>query len=139
MPRGIYDRGTTKKAAKASASKHKLPKVLTLTELELAKMEKLSAQIRAADGEQVIALSQRNAYIQKIDPSGVIAKLDSRVAALKQERQEAEAAYREVSQLVEKRLGIKLAEYAYDDTTGVLRSISEDTAASQGDATTAAQ
>lgn len=125
MPKGIYERNKAK-GEKKTAKPAKKAKALVLTELELAKMEKLSTQIRAVDSEQVITLSQRNAYIQKIDPSGTLSKLEAKVNALKQERQEAEAAYRGVSADVEKRLGIKLSEYAYDDVTGVLRNILED-------------
>jgi hypothetical protein len=128
MPKGIYERGSKAKNEKKTTkpAKKSAPKALVLTELELAKMEKLSTQIRAVDSEQVITLSQRNAYIQKIDPSGVLSKLEAKVNALKQERQEAESSYRSVSADVEKRLNIKLSEYAYDDVTGVLRNILED-------------
>jgi hypothetical protein len=121
-------KGKKKKLVRKQSSQ-KDPTVLSLTENELLKMEKLSTQVRACDGEVMITLSQKNGYIQKIDPQGVIGRFDQKINALKQERSEAEAAYKTVTSQVEVRLGIKLKEYAYDEATGVLRKIGDETVA----------
>jgi hypothetical protein len=126
MPRGQYDRSKMKKKGMPKKLKATSPDLLQLTELELAKMEKLSTQLRACDGEVMITLSQKNAYIHQIDPQGAIQKFDQKINALKQERVEAEMEYKTVSAGVETRLGIKLSDFAYDDKTGVLRNIAEE-------------
>lgn len=126
MPRGIP--GSGKAAAKGAAAKRaamKEPKVLKLTEVELLKVEKLTSQLRACDNEIVLTQATKNAYIQQIDPQGQLGKFDSKIQALKRERMEAEATYKELSSKVNARLGIDLKDYAYDDNTGVLRKIGE--------------
>lgn len=116
MPRGV-----PKRPRKSSGE----PEVLRLSDLELARMEKSSQQIRACDAEALITLAQKNSYIQQIDPQGNLKKFDSKLAAIQQERQGAEADYRETSRGVEERLGIKLSGYAYDDRTGVLNELEQ--------------
>ena len=136
MPRGVYDRSTGKKKFAKKPGIGRMPRTkpsrepeqLHLTENEVLKMEKLSTQVRACDGDQMITLSQKNAYIQKVDPQGVIARFDQRLTALRQERQEAEQEYRAVTALINKRLGIDLKDYAYDDKSGVLRKVDGDVA-----------
>lgn len=136
MPRGVYDRSTGKKKLAKKPGIGRLPRtkpsrepvVTQLTETELLRMEKLSTQIRACDGDQMITLSQKNSYIAKIDPQGVLARFDQKLTALRQERGEAEVEYKAVTEAVEKRLGLKLSDYAYDDKTGILRKIGDDVA-----------
>lgn len=136
MPRGVYDRSTGKKKFAKKPGIGRMPRakpsrepvVTQLMETELLRMEKLSTQIRACDGDQMITLSQKNAYISKIDPQGVLARFDQKLTALRQERGEAEVEYKGVTEAVEKRLGIKLVDYAYDDKTGILRKIGDDVA-----------
>jgi hypothetical protein len=120
-------KGKKKLTRKQSAQKD--PAVLSLTENELLRMEKLSTQVRACDSEVMITLSQKNGYIQKIDPQGALGRFDQKINALKQERSEAEVGYRTTTAQVEARLGIKLKDYAYDETTGVLRKIGDEVAA----------
>jgi hypothetical protein len=125
MPRGQYDR--TKSKAKKKREENREPETLKLTELELARLEQYGAKIRACDSERLVVLSQKNAYIQQIDPIGHLGKYDSKMSALRQERDEADSGYQAISAAVEKRLGIKLKEYAYDDTTGQLNHVQPQT------------
>ena len=115
-----------KLTAAQKRSLNKEPKVLALPETTLLKLEKLSTQIRAIDSELVIAQSLRTAYLQKIDVSQELPRFDSKITTLKTERQQSEEAYRALTKATEDDLGIKLADYAYDDVTGVLRKIGED-------------
>jgi hypothetical protein len=119
MPRGQYDR----KKAKAKRENHKDPVTLKLNELELAKLEQFSSKIRACESERMVVLSQKNAYIQQIDPGQNLAKFDAKMAALRQEREDADSGYQIVSKTVGDRLGIKLSEYAYDDVSGQLNHL----------------
>ena len=119
MPRGQYDR--TKAKTKRENSKD--PKTLKLTELELARLEQYSERIRAAGSEHMVVLSQKNAYIQQIDPSQNIAKFDAKLLALRNEQTQGNEAYASVAKQAGERLGIDLREYSYDDVSGQLNHI----------------
>ncbi len=123
MPKGHYVRSKGFKPKKVAA---KPPELLKLDEFTLLRLEKMVAQTRAINSELIITNSLRQGFLQKIDPNQDLPKFDQRIQALHTERNATEALYKELLKVTGKKLGVDLADYAYDDETGVLRKTKED-------------
>jgi hypothetical protein len=117
------------KTAKVSPKETKVPEVTLnkgpLGELKLDDMERmrllhLEAEVRAGRAQFSLGQVELRDFISKVDPSGTIFRRQADVIALGQKLQTQEALYNQVVQEVEAKLNIKLKEYSFDDTSGVL-------------------
>jgi hypothetical protein len=101
------------------------PVTLFMDQVDLANLERLHAQMRAAQSELILQQMARRSYIEKIDPTGGLNQIDSSIRKLSSERAESEKEYKDLTAAIESKLGISLKEYAYDDKTGALRFVNE--------------
>lgn len=101
--------------------------LLKLTENEVLRLDKFHALVRAANAELLTMLGERKAYLQKVDPGGILENMARRIQALREEKAASEAGYKESLASAEKRLGISLKDYAYDEVTGILRPVGQAT------------
>ena len=84
---------------------------MSLTEDELWK-------IRAYDAE--FKIIQKQLYVSSVDPEGKIEAYDRDIRALLVDNAEAKRKAEEVRKAASERLGIDIANYSYDDQTGLL-------------------
>lgn len=138
MPRGVYPRKTDKKkGAPAKASKtlketqdfdpRAVPETVKLDELSMLRLAKANAEARAASSEVLVKKGVKEGILNKVDPHGVLKKLDNEIQFLTARFHEAQQELMEVKKEIEGRMGIDLTKYAYDDKTGVLHDISSQT------------
>lgn len=106
-----------KKKAKADVG---LPDVLVLTRDELLRLKLAETEIRASESAKKLALLERAQLLAKIDPSGQLAGLEQALSGAVSSGSKAMSAYSQVASEIETRLGIKLADFSFDDETGTL-------------------
>lgn len=93
---------------------------LSLTRDELLRLKLAETEIRAAESAKKLALLERAQLLAKIDPSGQLAGLEQALSGAVSAGSKAMSSYAEVASEVETRLGIKLADFSFDDETGTL-------------------
>lgn len=99
------------------------PQPLALTEVELLRLDRGLAEQRAITAETNLLLRERMDLLAKIDPQGILKRLDAEIQKRKAEMASSRQRHEEVSATIEKRLGVKLAEYSFDDVTGTLHHL----------------
>lgn len=108
------------------------PARLQLSEVETLRLARAHAETRAVRAEMTLLQQERALFLAKIDPGGVLRALDTRLSAKKTEMLEAQRLERDVRQQVEERLGVNLAQYSYDDVTGMLHELPQPEADDHG-------
>jgi hypothetical protein len=106
--------------AKARKPKEQKPQLLSLSQDELLKLRLHESETVRWASEAHLRQGKRNEFLRKVDPQGLLSKMDEEIRAVAQKSQQCRMAYQQVAASVEKRLNIKLAEYSFDDETGVL-------------------
>jgi hypothetical protein len=105
---------------KAQKSAETAPQVLSLTKDELLLMRALSAERELAQKCIVLAGMKRAELLRQIDPQNILGSLESEASAQRAAEAQAISAYKELYLQIEARLGLKLADYVWDDRTGSL-------------------
>lgn len=93
---------------------------LQLTREEILGLKLAEAEGRAATFQLALRQLQRENYLAQIDPKGLLKKVGEEIANANKAVVEHKTAYLQAMQAVEKRLGISMKEYSFDETTGVL-------------------
>ncbi len=97
-----------------------LPQLPTLTQEELLRLRLLSAEERLSTRDAQILAWERNAYLAKIDPKGVLESFSVRIQKAAELSAESSREYTKHLDAVGARLGINLREgYLIDPDTGV--------------------
>lgn len=112
-------RKTKKKPEPLPEEQHE-PNIPSLTESELLRLKVHEAEQRAATAEANLRIYERNAYLRKIDPEGKLAAYDQEIRDLIGRATASRGKYAETITKIESRVGIKMADYSYDDETGAL-------------------
>ena len=89
----------------------------------MLRLSKTQERQRAALAEKTLLTAQRAALLAEIDPQGQLRKLEAEIAKRKAELVEVAQENAAVVKAVEARLGIRLAEYSFDDVTGTLHHL----------------
>lgn len=100
------------------------PTVLSLTEVELLKLKLAETEIRYNNLAANAKLAERNQYLAKIDPENKLGRMESEIRQNLDKASSTKTRYSEVIASIESRVGIKMADYSYDDETGALIPIS---------------
>jgi hypothetical protein len=99
------------------------PTALQLSKDELFRLQLTQFQARAFDAERALEIFKRDQLLKQIDPEGALQRMMALIRNRTDDAVKAKTEYAAVVQEIEGRLGIKLAEYAYDDLTGTLSKI----------------
>lgn len=94
--------------------------ILALNREEIHALEKAQLQAELAGVRFQLVQAMKREYIAKIDPQGNIAAMDDQAKRLSADASEAKQSYANTVAAIEKRLGVKMSDYAWDDETGVL-------------------
>ena len=92
-----------------------------LTEVELLKFRLFMAEQQRAEALNTLATIKKLSYLKQIDPNDQLAKFDQELAALNQQRADAQKQYQETLEAAQSRLGLNLQDYTFDGQTGLLR------------------
>ena len=112
-----------KTAAKKNSKSLKAEKELITLKLDndtRLNLMHLDAEVRAARNQFTMEQMKLAQYIQSIDKDGIIARSQAALQATAQHMGVMEARYSQLRQEVEKKMGINLREYSFDDETGTL-------------------
>ena len=102
-----------------------LPQTVVIPELDLLKLTRAEAEIRAAKAELVNLRTGREFYLQKIDPKGILRQMDARIGDESAKLREFQAEYEGHRDNIGKKLNIDMKKCSYDDKTGVVHDVSE--------------
>jgi len=98
-------------------------KGLTLSDLDTQKLARYSLEFELLEQKVAVQRLLRDAFLAKVDPQGVLAKLDAKIQELTRNHHTARQKYTEIRKNIGDSLGIDLSEYSYDDESGVLHII----------------
>jgi hypothetical protein len=98
---------------------------LKLTREEILQLKLAEAEGRAATYQLALRQIQRDNYIAQIDPKGLLKKVAEEIGAISKTVSDHRVAYTQAIQAIEKRLGISMKDYSFDDTTGILAKQSD--------------
>lgn len=93
---------------------------LYLSDMERLELRALEAEAKLVQFESRALMTQRLEYLLKIDPDGKLAAMDRDIQSLNQQLQQKKQEYASTLKKVERRLGINMVEYSFDDETGLL-------------------
>jgi hypothetical protein len=96
---------------------------LALTEVEMLRLSRAQETQRAALAEQTLLQAERAALLAQIDPQGRLRAIDTEIGKRKAELARAKDDNAQAVAGIEARLGIRLAEYSFDDVTGTLHHL----------------
>ena len=91
-----------------------------VTRLSLCRFE---AEVRAARHQMEAQKAQMSQYLATIDKEGLVVKLQASIYAHMQQAMVMQARYDQISKQVEADLKIVLANYSFDDESGVLHEV----------------
>lgn len=93
---------------------------LRLTREEILNLKLAEAEGRAATFQLNLRQLQRDHYLAQIDPKGLLKKVGDEIVNANKSITEHRTVYLQTMQAIEKRLGISMKDYSFDETTGVL-------------------
>lgn len=102
----------------------KKTKKLKIDELSLLRLLRYEAEMRASSSEMRLNQIALTSLLKQVDPEGVVSTTLTALTHAQREYEKASAEYSRVRGEVERKLGIVLSEYVYDDVTGVLEKVS---------------
>lgn len=97
-----------------------VPKMLSLTAVERLELRLYESEAVRYAAEARLQQVKRDAYLRQIDPKGELAKMEAEIRGTAERSNVSRKRYVDVVKAVEGRLKVKLAEYSFDDETGVL-------------------
>lgn len=93
---------------------------LKLTREEILSLKLAEAEGRASTFQLSLRQLQRDNYLARIDPKGILAKVGEEIADVSKAVQEHKTSYLTTMEAIEKRLGVSMKEYSFDEITGIL-------------------
>lgn len=125
MPRGIKGSGPSKKIAKKG---HGIlirceDGQIILNEVPFNRLLRFESELIAAESQLTLKQIFKVNFLQKVDPQGVLAKLDSEINQLTVAKEEATQSANTLRTDIEKELSDSLNNYSLDDRTGVLHRV----------------
>jgi hypothetical protein len=95
------------------------------TLLALNNEERLTLRLHESEAvrwaaEAHLRHGKKQAFLQKVDPQGLLGKMDDEIRAASLKAQQSKQQYEAVTRKIEERLKVKLADYSFDDETGTL-------------------
>lgn len=98
-------------------------RVLALEENELLKVKLALAEAELASTKATLLMLQKQMLIRVLDPENKLGAIDQEVRLQTTKSAEHRQDYNKLFEAVEARFGIKMSEYCWDDTTGVLTPV----------------
>ncbi|NDD55042.1 hypothetical protein EBZ39_14465 [bacterium] len=98
----------------------------TLTQEELFKLRAFESESRVAGLEAAMLTIERDGFLRKYDPEGKLARWAESIHARNEMAKQKKLAYIDAISKIEKRLGISMKDYSFDDETGTLTWITKD-------------
>lgn len=92
----------------------------TLTQEELFKLRAFESESRVAGLEAAMLTVERDVFLRKHDPEGRLARWAESIYARNEMAKQKKLAYIDAISKIEKRLGISMKDYSFDDETGAL-------------------
>ena len=92
----------------------------TLTQEELFRLRAFESESRVAGLEAAMLTIERDAFLRKHDPEGRLARWAESIHVRNEMAKQKKLAYIDAISKIEKRLGISMKDYSFDDETGAL-------------------
>lgn len=118
----------TKKTKKAEVKDPNELSVLKLSSADLDHLSRWDAEVRAANALLLLRQNELEIVSEKIDPQGILRAAQQAFRAARASADTTKARYLEVSKEIGSKMNVNMAEYAYDDETGVLNKLPDDVA-----------
>lgn len=113
-------KGAAPAPAPAPAPVADVPKLLALSNEERLMLRLHESEAVRWASEAHLRQAKRAAFLAKVDPERLLAKMEEEIRAVAGKSQQARRQYEAVTKKIEERLKIKLADYSFDDETGAL-------------------
>lgn len=97
-----------------------VPQQMALNEPERLRLRAYMAEFRRYNAEASLRLLEKQAYLRQLDPDNKLAVLDQAIRGVSESAAKAQQQYNETLAGVEKRLGISIKDFSFDDETGLL-------------------
>ena len=97
--------------------------ILCIPELDLLKLTRAEAEIRAATMELTLQKNLKDSFLQKVDPQGILKQIEMKIHALIKTQSDYKYEYEQIRDNIGKKLNIDMQKCAYDDRTGVIHNI----------------
>lgn len=107
-----------RKAAQPDAGN--APATLALSESERLKVRTYLAEYRRYNAEATLRLMEKHALLRQLDPDNKLGLLDQAIRGASESAAKAQAQHNETLAEVEKRLGISIKDFSFDEETGRL-------------------
>lgn len=98
-------------------------KQLKLTKEEMLEFRALEAEMEVASLKAQLLVLQKKAYLKQIDPLDNLGKFSDQIKTASEQASQTSSLRKKLREAVEKRLGIDLEKYAFDDISGELRAV----------------
>lgn len=99
------------------------PQPLCLDEMTMHKLARFAAEMESLQNQVSVQRLLKDNLLIKIDPHGMLAKLDSKIQDLSSKYHVANEKYAKLRGEVGEKLGIDMSKYSYDDETGALHDL----------------
>lgn len=96
------------------------PATLALSETERLKIRTYLAEYRRYNAEATLRLMEKQALLRQLDPDNKLGLLDQAIRGASESAAKAQAQHNETLADVEKRLGINIKDFSFDEETGRL-------------------